>query len=310
MGRALYSQTYPAPAPVVTIRTEPEITPQPCEPWSSWDHFDPDSEEFFQDAEYEAFIDPAQYAREQLASARADNLNDADGDAASDASESSEGGVSAGNGESPMAVGADDPAVLIADIYTNHSARWSNGSADAVSPTDPEWSPQTALSVNTSTSSIPALFSASSPASEYSPAFIPPPLDHHVTRSPMLRRMPPITPITITRTQTQTRVSDADDVDFLMRSPTPDSSAPSTPLPGDATFFPPQSLLTPSPPPSVTPRFYAWQQYTVPTVATPVSPTRIRSVARDGPLTNPRARMSYIRIDAPPARIRIPNTVM
>ena len=114
MGRALYSQTYPAPAPVITIRTEPEITPQPCEPWSSWDHFDPDSEEFFQDAEYEAFIDPAQYAREQLAAARADSLGDADGDAASDASESSEGGVSAGNGESPMAVGADDPAVLIA----------------------------------------------------------------------------------------------------------------------------------------------------------------------------------------------------
>ena len=155
MARSLYSQTNSAPAPVITIRTELEITPQSCEPWSSWDHFDPDSEEFFQDAEYEAFIDPAQYAREQLAAARADSLGDADGDAASDASESSEGGVSAGNGESPMAVGADDPAVLIADIYTNHSARWSNGSADAVSPTDPEWSPQTALSVNTSTSSLP-----------------------------------------------------------------------------------------------------------------------------------------------------------
>ncbi|KJA20961.1 hypothetical protein HYPSUDRAFT_203351 [Hypholoma sublateritium FD-334 SS-4] len=39
--------------------------------------------------------------------------------------------------------------------------------------------------------------------------------------------MPPITPITITRTQTQMRVSDADDVNFMMHSPTPDSSAPS-----------------------------------------------------------------------------------
>lgn len=314
MGRALYSQTYATSAPAVTIRTEPEILPQSCEHWTSWDHFDPDSEEFFQDAEYEAFLDPSQLASEQLVSVHGDrlsNLGDLDVDAIYDSSESSDSGSSARNEGSPMAVGADDPAVLIADIYTNHSARWTNGSAELVSPTDPEWSPQNSLSVDTSTSSLPALFSASSPASEHSPAFIPPPLDRDIIHSPILRRMGSITPITITRTQTQTRVSDADDTsfDFVMRSPTPDSSAPTTPSANEASFYPPRSRFTPSPPPGIIPRFYAWQQHTIPTLSSPVSPTRHRTSAGDGPLTNPRARLSSIRIDASPARIRVPSTV-
>ncbi|EKM50637.1 uncharacterized protein PHACADRAFT_264016 [Phanerochaete carnosa HHB-10118-sp] len=48
MGRPLFSQAYTAPA----VRVEPE-QPQPYERWSYWNPFDPDSEEFFADAEDE-----------------------------------------------------------------------------------------------------------------------------------------------------------------------------------------------------------------------------------------------------------------
>ncbi|TFK60237.1 hypothetical protein BDN72DRAFT_850692 [Pluteus cervinus] len=57
MGRALFSKSYPATTP--TVRSEPEpILETSYEKWSRW-NFDPDSDEFFHDAEYEAFIDPA-----------------------------------------------------------------------------------------------------------------------------------------------------------------------------------------------------------------------------------------------------------
>ncbi|KIK56324.1 hypothetical protein GYMLUDRAFT_816507 [Collybiopsis luxurians FD-317 M1] len=48
MGRALYSMTY---APVIR-----EPSPSPYEKWSISNPFDPDSEEFFEGAQYEAFL--------------------------------------------------------------------------------------------------------------------------------------------------------------------------------------------------------------------------------------------------------------
>ncbi len=121
----------------------------------SWDFFDPDFKEFFQVAEYETFIGPAQYTREQLASARVDSSGDADGDTASAASESSDGGMGAGDGE-PYGCRYGRPRCAHSrHLHEPHSYQ-SNGSADdVVSPTDSEWSPWTALSVNTSTSDAP-----------------------------------------------------------------------------------------------------------------------------------------------------------
>lgn len=58
MGRALFSVSHPVSAPAV--RSEPEAIPNsPYEKWSHCNAFDPDSDEFFNDAEYEAFIDPS-----------------------------------------------------------------------------------------------------------------------------------------------------------------------------------------------------------------------------------------------------------
>ncbi|KAF8967765.1 hypothetical protein BDZ97DRAFT_1903322 [Flammula alnicola] len=297
MGRALFSQAYAVPSPAV--RTEPEPKVDICERWTSWSHFDPDSEDFFQDAEYEAFIDPVQVAREQAELA---SLARADGTA--DSSDSSDSSIS--DRGSPMAVGSDDPAILIADVYTNRTARWEVDS-EVTSPTEPEWRPARATRSIARAFTVPPFVTSESPRRDQltNPVFIPPAIapDASATDapvSPTLRRTVNITPINVTRTP-QVEAED--------RSPSPDSPAPSTPPPQSTLTFRRQSqtMITPSPPPSVTPRFYSWQQHSFP--ALPSSPT-LAHTNRDGPLTNPRARMSFARIDASPARIRIPNTVM
>ncbi|KAJ6619895.1 hypothetical protein B0H10DRAFT_2216451 [Mycena sp. CBHHK59/15] len=55
MGRALFSATYGSQAPA--IRVEPEPIVCPYDKWSVYNQFDPDSDDFFKDAQLEAFID-------------------------------------------------------------------------------------------------------------------------------------------------------------------------------------------------------------------------------------------------------------
>lgn len=64
MGRPFFSQAYSSP-PAVVVRVEPEPAPAPspteqpvCERWTYWKPFDPDSDEFFVNEVYEAFVDP------------------------------------------------------------------------------------------------------------------------------------------------------------------------------------------------------------------------------------------------------------
>jgi hypothetical protein len=92
-----------------------------------------------------------------------------------------------------------------------------------------------------------------------------------------------------------------------------DSSSVQAVLPLDAPMTPQrnnvrgaaQTMFTPSPPPSVTPRFYSWQSHAIPAI--PTSPTRLRG-ARDGPLTNPLARRSLLRIGTGQAPVLVSNT--
>lgn len=287
MGRPIFSHTYAAASPAV--RTEPEPKVDTCEKWSVWNRFDPDSDEFFENAEYEAFIDPAQLAAHSV---EIPVLAEAEGQ--SDTSDSSDGGAS--DEGSPMAVGSDDPAVLIADAY-----------AEAYTAPSTSWEDFTQWR----TRGGPPLFAPHSPvANQSTPPFIPPSISRESSpglevvplpadeppRSPTLRRAVNITPIVISRIQTE-----ATD-----RSPSPETpDAPSTP-PTHATPLPQSSLVTPSPPPSLTPRIYSWRRQPS---ASPTSPSRIRG-NWDGPLTNPHARMSFARIEATPVRIRIPSSVM
>ncbi|KAF8809506.1 hypothetical protein BYT27DRAFT_7094288 [Phlegmacium glaucopus] len=265
MGRTLFSQSY-STAPAVRIEPEPIV--DLCEKWSIWNRFDPDSDDFFQDAEYEAFVDPEQYQREQEELAAV-----AQTDAATESSDSSESSVS--DRGSPMAVGSDDPAILLA-TYANHP--WSSAAANGENLGNPVFIP-------------PASFREPSPGIELddNPPSSP--------RSPTLRRTVNITPITVP-TNPQ--------VVFMppTRSPSPDTPTPSTPPPLMYQTSP--VMLTPSPAPSATPRFYSWQRHPIP--ALPPSPTLPRG-NRDGPFTNPHARISLMRIDAATARIRHPNIV-
>ncbi|KAJ3487543.1 hypothetical protein NLJ89_g11702 [Agrocybe chaxingu] len=127
MGRALFSQQVKA-ASAPAVRTEPEPKVDVCERWGAWNRFDPDSEDFFQDAEYEAFIDPAQIQR-QLPQDLSTMIAGGDIDI-SDSSDSSDSSSDSEQG-SPMAVGPDDPAILM-------TGSWSVESEDA-SPADAEW---------------------------------------------------------------------------------------------------------------------------------------------------------------------------
>jgi hypothetical protein len=298
MGRSLFSQSY---STVPAVRIEPEPTVDLCEKWSMWNRFDPDSEDFFQDAEYEAFIDPAQYQREQEELAAVVQT-----DAATESSDSSDSSSERG---SPMAVGSDDPAILIA-TYANPP--WSSVAANVgwQSPTTDHSTVTAGITYNPGR--MQSVFGTRPRETEDTdhlgnPAFIPPASfresspdiesDHsHPSsppRSPTLRRTVSITPIT---------VSTNPQVVFMpptrTPSPVPDRLATPPPL-GYQTS---SAILTPSPAPSVTPRFYSWHHHPIPTL--PPSPSLSHAGNRDGPFTNPHARVSLMRIDATTARVR------
>jgi len=299
MGRSLFSQSYSA---VPAVRIEPEPTVDLCEKWSMWNRFDPDSEDFFQDAEYEAFIDPAQYQREQE-----DLTAVVQTDAATESSESSDSSSERG---SPMAVGSDDPAILFA-AYANPP--WSGVAASDgwQSPTTDHSTVIAGITYNPGR--MHSVFGGRPHETEDTdhlgnPAFIPPASFREPSpdigldpshppsppRSPTLRRTVNITPIT---------VSTNPQVVFMpptrSSSPAPDRAS-SPPL-----RFP--AILSPSPAPSVTPRFYSWHHHSIATH--PPSPTPTHGGNRDGPFTNPHARVSLMRIDAATARVRHPNIV-
>jgi len=213
-----------------------------------------------------------------------------------------------------MAVGSDDPAILIA-TYANHPWNSATASGRWQSPTTDHSMGTPGITYNPHR--MQSVFGARPHETEDAdhlgnPAFIPPAsfrepspdieLDANSPssppRSPSLRRTVNITPITVP-TNPQ--------VVFMppTRSPSPDMpTALSTPAPLRYQSSP--VLLTPSPAPSVTPRFYSWQHHPIATL--PISPTLSRG-NRDGPFTNPHARVSLMRIEDTTTRIRHPNIV-
>ena len=303
MGRSLFSQSYPT---MPAVRIEPEPTVDLCEKYSLWNRFDPDSDDFFQDAEYEAFIDPAQHQREQE-----ELVAVAHADPATEDSESSESNSDQGSDRgSPMAIGSDDPTILIA-TYANHP--WSSPAASGgwQSATTDHSAVTSGITYNPRR--MQSVFGARPHETEDAdhlgnPVFIPPDSfrepsepDDLSSSPPTLRRTTDITPITVP-TNPQ--------VVFMPPSRTPSPgplTSPSTPPLGYQSLPP---MLTPSPAPSVTPRFYSWQHHrpisSLPTI--PTSPTLSRG-NRDGPFTNPHARVSLMRIDAATARARHSNIV-
>ncbi|CAA7269225.1 unnamed protein product [Cyclocybe aegerita] len=310
MGRALFSQQVKA-ASAPAVRTEPEPKVDVCERWGAWNRFDPDSEDFFQDAEYEAFIDPAQLQR-QLPRDLSTMIAGGDIDI-SDSSDSSDSSSDSEQG-SPMAVGPDDPAILMTGSWSVESEE--AGSADA------EWraegnTTETPMYVPGTRASVFTPGQTGVTEDVGIPVFIPPASlraltpeiedgrgrDAVLPRSPTLRRTVNITPITVSRIREPSS-----------RSPSPPprrrataGEAPVVPSTPPTASYMGQTMLSPSPPPSITPRFYSWQHHPIPAI--PSSPTLARGT-RDGPLTNPRARMSFARIESSPGptRVRVSNS--
>ena len=309
MGRALFSQNYlSSPA----IRTEPEPSINPFTKWSRWNAFDPDSDEFFDNAVDELFIDTDEYRQEQE---RLSLLGDSStGSSASSESSGSDRG-------SPMAVGSDDPAVLIADAYS--SIDWEQRFL-AAGAADTDWRrarderqhadtlgyprlssifnargpPHTTTEANEDARGVHPSRSRSATIST-GPNFHPPSSLRNSTTateiSDNLPNSPPFTTLTVNITPIPIPIEPS--------TPSPASPDwPATPPFETSTAYPfqAQPTFSPSPAPTVTPRIYSWNHLSVPR-----SPTSPSSHGAGGPLTNPSARMSLARIA--PARVHVQN---
>jgi hypothetical protein len=276
MGRALYSLAYAVPQPAV--RTEPEPDVDRVGRWSAWNRFDPDSDDFFQDAEYEAFIDdPVSVERSRAQMSPVPTV----AEAASDGLDS--GDSSDSEQSTPMLV---RPVVvdvrLLNDGGFSRSARSvALGRSASLSPVHSPVSPQNSDQLGNPPFIPPPSFRQPSPDIIMEPESPAAP-----RRGSPFRRTVNIVPISASRIQIQPAT----------RSPSPDS--PATPPSLTTPLRQSRQMLTPSPPPSITPRFYSWQTHAIPSL--PTSPTIIRSSNRR-PLA---------RLQTSPARVRVPNTVM
>ncbi|KAG6807877.1 hypothetical protein H0H93_000887, partial [Arthromyces matolae] len=198
MGRPLFSTLY---APLVVTPKHSDLPDLPrCEKWSMSNPFDPDSDEFYDGATREAFTDTEAWLQEQEA---VRELLVSQAQNATESSASSE--VNESDGGSPMAVGIDDPALLIADAFPNGdwNSQWAATPATAhdlvvriSSSTETDSETRTQRRVRhhrSSTMSNTTIPSSSTPiftdATITTPASPP--------QSPTLRRTVNITPITI-----------------------------------------------------------------------------------------------------------------
>src|ERR1700722_2256669 len=261
MGRPLFSQSYLS-EPVV--RTEPEPSVPPYEKWSYWNPFDPDSDEFFTNPVYAAFISlPPSPGPE---------------DHQTDIPLISEPPHTPISTETTL---TDRRMVLRSGIpmmFTADSQYWDQAL--------PRQVPSTA-------------FSHHSPPPDmlYTPSFIPPDPETRIPETRVSVRGRSAT-ITIFRPQPLSPASPPQNfVDNLPRTsnitpiPIPTRTVvPNTPTPqpGFLPSTPPSQMISPSPAPSVSPRILSW-----PTRA-PLTPSP------SGPLTNPNARMSLAHIAPAP----------
>jgi len=296
MGRPLFSASYSTPA----VRTEPEITAPPSihfEKWAHWNAFDPDSDEFFDSAVYEAFLDPADMlpATEEGAEARAEvpELERLDAiiareleESRSYSSASSEGTIS-GRG-SPMAIGSDDPAGMIVDAYR----------AGEFEPHRQRESEAENTGRVVHHQSIDVEYRNAREDLAMHPLHdddVPVALDL-INERRVSRVMPPLSPFRSrgfiphfphsTRTMTPPHPHDQDQ--------------------NDAYGYMTHERTSPSPAPSVTPRLYSWSSRGPLGRNDPGSPSPIqRQRTRPGPLTNPNARLSLAHLSPAPVRVRM-----
>lgn len=300
MGRALFSQNY------ITAPTsqpgDPDV--RTYDTWSKSNPFDPDSDDFFVDAVYEAFVDHAEYERQQEERLREE---DEENRASIVMQIDSDSGVSLSSGSplissrgSPMAVGADDPAVILADAGYASPSEWDRSSS-TVSGYE-GWRMG-------ATGYIPPL--------SMEDEIVPIRSDHTSQSTARRNRLPSthdqLSNIPSRRTVTITPI----DVTPIERRP----SIPRSPSPAPLQT-PPRlreniqlpDLATPSPAPTVTPHIYRWHISSTPaapwTSSAPHSGTPVTQAGSPSPLPNSSARVSHSRITLAPFHMRMQSAVI
>jgi len=243
MGRPLFSQTYTAPAVrAPAVRVEPD-QPQPYERWSYWNPFDPDSEEFFADAEDERVAESVIRGVSPL-------LEEAASSSSSEASLSGRG--------TPT---QEDDGLSVEEVELGYRRRILDGVVrgatvrTVVAPLSPEDDGQTYRAVARPQTSF-VRTSYREPAQWDRPSRSPSPVAFPL---PHMEVLPDLPRSASTRSHP---------------IPIPAPARPTTPQHGTPTY----SFGSPSPPPSVTPRLYTW---TAPqSFASPGSPMPNRGARR------------------------------
>ena len=265
MGRPLYSRTFSDTIPAVR-----ELEPSSCETWSYLNAFDPDSDEFFdnENAVYEDFIGPVTPVtlEEEEDDEERDMLVVRMGYGSPITSESS-------LNDSPLAVGAEDPAHLIVDAF--HGIRQIDEAesepavrvrlAPRAVPTEVRWGSQTTESGRSQPRRMRATRAAIRTVS-------------FPQRDELLPVPAPSAPIPVPAISRRRSVV-VDERAF----PSPSTPPRQTPV----------AHFSMSPPPTSTPRLYTWAR----------NPTYSASPSSGSPFTNPHARTSYTHLS--PALIRI-----
>ncbi|KAK7025187.1 hypothetical protein R3P38DRAFT_3396123 [Favolaschia claudopus] len=280
MGRALFSETYGVKALAIRVQSDNikeldqslPVYPDPAR-WSLSHCFDPDSDEFFQGAEYEAFMDIGEVDRLEHPVIISDSSSDSsDSGRDSPLGEPAPGPVPALPARRTTMIWdrlVDDSAQTLL-----HDAATSDVSYARVLPL-----PGADTAITTPTARAPS-------SSLTAPSCTPPVRRNSTTASDLERsaaaatvspRRVSVPPISIPA-EPSTPSTDSDSLSY----------SPTTP---PAVYTTHVQLMTPSPPPTVTPRIYVWGGART-VNASPASP----SVRTAGPLTNPSARQSLVRI--------------
>ncbi|KAJ3565076.1 hypothetical protein NP233_g7872 [Leucocoprinus birnbaumii] len=301
MGRALFSQKYIS-EPAVREEQDTAAAPLdvPCERWSAWNQFDPDSDEFFKDAQVEHFVDGPVTVPDWVVEGNngeeppqvvvLENVSDSSSSpsTASSNDQDHDDSLSDSN-DSPMAVGTDDPATLLAGAYT--PVDWQQRFLEASSEMRRQGrltrnvhrNPRRLGSVRQYASTGDANHTLNPRRASPVSVFIPP-APYRVSSTAQIQEAPQQAAGT-PRSPATRRTVNITPINIPSEPSLPSPVSPSTPTdPVPHVIYPnaTNTLMTPSPAPNTTPRIYSWGRF-------PGAP--------DSPLTNPRARLSLSRID-------------
>ncbi|KAJ7255471.1 hypothetical protein B0H12DRAFT_534197 [Mycena haematopus] len=276
MGRALFSETYGSKAPA--IRVQPESIPSDPARWSVHNPFDPDSDDFFLGAEYEAFMDVGEVDRLEHPVVVSDSSSDSsDSGRDSPLEDTSQLQAVWGQPVDQSSAGATyQPVVdeLTGEVlYARTLPSTDTDDAITIRATA---EPERVRPVVVIGGSVlhPSSLRNSTTATDLE-------RDNAVAAagalSPRRASVPPITIPVAPSTSSPT---------------SPSSASPTTP---PAVYSTHMQLMTPTPPPTVSPRIYVWGTRTPTSPGSP-SVRHTYSYSAGGPLTNPSARQSLTRI--------------